>query len=493
MARAHDREAGFTVQWVFALAMLGTLAFVGLLLLEEEIQAAQEGAATLTLTGEQDALALRTAVLGDRLVLVSGAEREALRSELLLTSDHILANHLALTDPEGTAGGHLPAAVAALYFEPPVMLDEAVRGVAAESAALARAPDAELTDANPHLQALRDGSERVHVAMARVLDAYEAETVSSVGLLRGFEYWTLGTTLLMLMVTGLFVYRPMGRRIREEVGRLEDLNATLERRVANRTADLEARTRALSRSNADLEQFAYVASHDLQEPLRMVASYVQLLQHRYKGRLDPDADEYIGFAVEGVRRMQDLIQDLLAYARLGTRAPAPVPVDATKAVAGALRNLEVAMREAGAEVKVGDLPMVLGEEGQLVQLFQNLLGNALKFRGPEPPRLQVRASRDRPMWRFEVQDNGIGIAPEHHERIFVIFQRLHARREYEGTGMGLAICKRIVERYGGTIGVDSEEGKGSTFWFRLPAVDQPVKPAEEPARPAVDHRVEDIV
>jgi PAS domain S-box-containing protein len=225
----------------------------------------------------------------------------------------------------------------------------------------------------------------------------------------------------------------------------------------------------LKRSNAELEQFAYVASHDLQEPLRMVSSYTQLLAQRYKGRLDPDADDFIAFAVDGANRMQRQINDLLAYSRVGTRGKAPAPTDSHAAVGQALATLTAAIDEAGALVTSDDLPLVLADESQLVLVFQNLIGNAIKFHRPgEPPRVHVSAHREGRMWSFAVRDNGIGIAPEFHPRLFAIFQRLHTRDEYAGTGIGLAICKRIVERHGGQVGLQSELGKGSTFVFTLP-------------------------
>jgi PAS domain S-box-containing protein len=224
----------------------------------------------------------------------------------------------------------------------------------------------------------------------------------------------------------------------------------------------------LTRSNAELERFAYVASHDLQEPLRMVASYVQLLAKRYRGRLDADADDFIHYAVDGATRMQQLINDLLAYSRVGTRGKEFSPTDCNRVVEDALFNLSRAIADSGAEITSDKLPSVMADRGQLVQLFQNLIANGIKFRGAAKPDIHIGVSLAGGEWRFTVRDNGIGIAPEHRDRLFQIFQRLHSREEYPGTGIGLSICKRIVERHGGRIGVDSEAGKGSTFWFTLP-------------------------
>ena len=234
----------------------------------------------------------------------------------------------------------------------------------------------------------------------------------------------------------------------------------LEHRVRERTAELQ-------RSNEELEQFAYVASHDLQEPLRMVSSFVELLAKDYGGQLGSDADRYIHFAVEGASRMQALINDLLQYSRVGTRGKQlrPTPCDAV--VETAVANLQAAIAEAGATVTHDPLPTVLADETQLMQLFQNLIGNAIKFRGGRPPRVHVGAEPRDGEWAFSVRDNGIGIDPQFAERIFLIFQRLHEREKYPGTGIGLAICKKIVERHGGRIWLDSAPGRGSTFHFTL--------------------------
>jgi len=224
----------------------------------------------------------------------------------------------------------------------------------------------------------------------------------------------------------------------------------------------------LNRSNEELEQFAYIASHDLQEPLRMVASYTQLLSRRYKGKLDSDADEFISFAVDGASRMQRLIRDLLAYSRVGTKGKDLLDISSEEALQEALLNLRGAIEEGGALLTHDPLPTVLADEMQLIQLFQNLVGNAIKYQGPGVPRVHISATKNgKKKWIFSVQDNGLGIDSQYFEKIFGMFQRLHKREEFAGTGIGLAICKKIVERHGGKISVESQPGQGSTFRFAL--------------------------
>jgi PAS domain S-box-containing protein len=253
------------------------------------------------------------------------------------------------------------------------------------------------------------------------------------------------------------------RLILDEKGRIKGIRCTIQDITERKRAEEE-----LARSNKELEQLAYVASHDLQEPLRMVTSYVQLLARRYRGKLDGDADEFIGFAVDGATRMQQLINDLLTYSRVGTRGREFEPTDCEIILGQALENLQIAIEEKRALVTHDPLPTILADNVQLGQLFQNLIGNAIKFQGPESPHVHVSASRNENGWVLSVRDNGIGIAPEYAERIFVIFQRLHTREKYPGTGIGLAVCKKIVERHGGRIWVESKPGKGAAFYFTLP-------------------------
>ncbi|HEY6279359.1 MAG TPA: ATP-binding protein [Streptosporangiaceae bacterium] len=248
-----------------------------------------------------------------------------------------------------------------------------------------------------------------------------------------------------------------------------DVNRMRERILAELSA-ARARTRDLQRSNAELEQFAYVASHDLQEPLRKVASFCQLLQARYAGQLDEKADEYIEHAVDGAKRMQVLINDLLAFSRVGRTAQKRVPVSCAGLLAQAWANLATVASQTRVTIEAGDLPVVLGEASLLTAVFQNLLSNALKFRSDQPPHVAVSARRDGGFWLFTFADNGIGIEPEYAERVFAIFQRLHDRASYPGTGIGLAMCRKIIEYHGGKIWLDTTAPAGARFCFTLPVL-----------------------
>lgn len=225
----------------------------------------------------------------------------------------------------------------------------------------------------------------------------------------------------------------------------------------------------LERSNEELERFAYIASHDLQEPLRMVSSYVQLLAKKYQNKLDHEADELIHFVVDGVDRMQQLITDLLIYSRVTTQGKPLTLISSKEIVENAIRNLYLAIQEKSVEITYDLLPMIMGDAVQLLQVFQNLIGNAIKFNNSNMPKIHIGAKQDGNKYIFCIEDNGIGIAPENHEKIFLIFQRLHSKKEYAGTGVGLAICKKIVDRHGGRLWVESELGKGAKFCFTLAA------------------------
>ena len=329
------------------------------------------------------------------------------------------------------------------------------------------------------------------MAIRRSLSLWDLLSGNPNGIISFFDFMDsiFALAISALMLAGVILIPPLFHTIKQAVETLrrarDDLEIQVERRTeelrdanVHLSVELDERRKAeqrlaqyageLTRSNAELEQFAYVASHDLQEPLRMVASFTQLLGKRYRGKLDQDADEFIGFAVDGATRMQRLINDLLAYSRVGTRGKSLKSTDCQVILREVRDNLMKAIEESGAVITQDPLPTVEGDEVQLLQLFQNLIGNAIKFHSSETPRIHVTAKRRGHEWVFAIEDNGIGIAAEHQERIFSIFQRLHQRSEYPGTGIGLAICKKIVERHGGRIWVESRLGKGSTFYFSIP-------------------------
>lgn len=271
-------------------------------------------------------------------------------------------------------------------------------------------------------------------------------------------------------------FNEMAASLADKEAQLRQYTTNLEQKVEERTAELarslqelKQKSVDLERSNAELERFAYVASHDLQEPLRMVSSYTQLLERRYKDKLDADANDFINYAVDGAKRMQQLINDLLAYSRVGTRGKPFENTDCGAVFDAAIANLSVAIQESNAVVTHDPLPALMADEGQLVQLFQNLISNAIKFRDKRPPKVHVSAKLDGDKWMFSVQDNGIGIDPQYFDRVFVIFQRLQGNN-YPGTGVGLSISKKVVERHGGRLWIDSQTGKGSTFYFTLPQI-----------------------
>jgi signal transduction histidine kinase len=281
---------------------------------------------------------------------------------------------------------------------------------------------------------------------------------------------------------GDFEHEVTVRGAREVTSLAADVNTMRERILqelaASRSANavLEAHAAELQRSNAELEQFAYVASHDLQEPLRKVASFSQLLQRRYAGKLDARADQYIEYAVDGAKRMQALINDLLAYSRVGRSAREPALVSSDAALAQARANLAEQIEETGATVETGHLPLVLAELPLLIAVFQNLLSNSLKFSGGKQPRVVITVRRDEPFWRFSFSDHGVGIDPDYAERIFVLFQRLNERSAYPGTGIGLSLTRKIIEYFGGRIWLDPTCTEGARFLFTLPMPEETLAP-----------------
>jgi signal transduction histidine kinase len=321
-----------------------------------------------------------------------------------------------------------------------------------------------------------------------IMDAYRKKIASMIALeanllaIRNSDLQQLQTALwgvtafsaLLAIWLLAWIFRITRTAIEDEkrrVTELNSLNTGLQTEIDQRKRTekaLKDTTLKLTSSNTDLQQFAYVASHDLQEPLRAVAGFLTLIARKEEGKFDEETVGWINHAVEGSQRMRTLINDLLAYARVESRGKDLVETDCNKALVQAKKDLSVILEETGAQINASELPKVLGEEGQLTQLFQNLIGNALKFRGSEKPVVSIGAAQKNGEWIFSVKDNGIGFDQEHAERIFVIFQRLQGREEYKGTGIGLALCKKIVERHGGRIWAESAKGSGSTFFFTIP-------------------------
>jgi len=281
-----------------------------------------------------------------------------------------------------------------------------------------------------------------------------------------FSTALLGAFSLAFLV---WVFRVTKQAVAEEQKRVAVLQAEVEERKKVES-DLLLTAQKLASSNTDLQQFAYVASHDLQEPLRAVAGFLTLIVSKNKDKFDPETDAWITHAVEGAQRMRTLINDLLSYARVESQGKALVPTDCNRALEQAKNNLSVLIDETQCVIDSDKLPTVIGDEGQLAQLFQNLIGNAIKFQAEQKPHVVIRVLERHSEWTFSIKDNGIGFEEEHAKRIFVIFQRLHGRDEYKGTGIGLALCKKIVQRHGGRIWAQSEPGKGSTFYFTIPVV-----------------------
>jgi PAS domain S-box-containing protein len=330
----------------------------------------------------------------------------------------------------------------------------------------------QVVDANPFMQVLLGYS----------LEQFVGKKLWEIGPFKGVEATKTAFAELQVKDSvryeSLTLERKDGRRVEAEFisnayvaaqRRLIQCNIRdiTERRSLKKLA--EERIAELARSNSELAQFGYVASHDLQEPLRAVASCVQLLQKRYAGQLDERADEFIAHAVAGTKRMETLINDLLAYSRIASQAQPLVQTNGATVLVNVLANLQVALAESGAVVTHDELPVVEADPTQLAQVFQNLIGNAIKFRGARTPVIHVSAENHEGTWTFAVADNGIGIEPQYYDRIFQVFQRLHTRTEYQGTGIGLAVCKKIVERHGGSIWIESQPGTGSTFRFTLSA------------------------
>ncbi len=444
-------------RYFVSLGVIGFLAVVGTLLIERQGGQVRTIGRTINIAGRQRMIS--QAIAKDALLVErspDGGERQRQMENLRVLNDLFKRSHSALQHGDRSLGvpGTNSAAIQRMFraLEPHFTAIISASGGLVENV---WAHDS--SEATADIKAILEHEGPFLRAMDAIVSQYEREAVLPDETKIQLQFALLLAVFGVLLVQGVVVLRPALINIQQGISELE-----LAERALHRKAE------ELTRSNADLEEFAYVASHDLQEPLRMVASYTQLLSRRYRGRLDADADEFIGFAVDGATRMQILIQELLSYSRVTSKKHALQLIDAKVACDSACENLQRSIEKSGAVVSVGTLPTVLADAGQLTQLFQNLIGNALKYRNERAPEIQVAATANGDTWNFSVRDNGIGIDPQYSERIFQMFQRLHTREEYSGTGMGLAICRKIVERYGGRIWVESELGQGSTFLFTMP-------------------------
>jgi signal transduction histidine kinase len=453
-----------------ALALLGMLSIGSYLLVRRSLAEQESAAEVLRVANRQRFLAERMIISSVRLLnrFEAGPTRQKL-VQIEQDAEELERSHASLMSGEATSaiGDAISPEIRGIYAGPPVFLDRTIRKFLELARELVRsaAEEDKLEWIQPQMDYLAAISstpilEELSSGLDALVEQFQKESDERMRSTQRLEAAILVSTVLVLVAVGLFVFRPMALRVRRDIGELERAGA-----------ELSTRAEALERSNAELEQFAYVASHDLQEPLRMIAAYVQLLERRYKGKLGPDADECIHFASEGATRMHRLILDLLAFSRVGTQGGGMAAADLGHALQGVLDDMQVAIEESRARIRSNGLPHVRADPQQAGQLLQNLVANAIKFRGAEDPEIRIDSRREGDLWHVTVRDNGIGFDMRFADRIFVIFQRLHARDRYPGTGIGLAICKKIVERHGGRIWAESSPGEGSTFHFTLPALD----------------------
>jgi NO-binding membrane sensor protein with MHYT domain/nitrogen-specific signal transduction histidine kinase len=445
-------------RYFLSLGLISVLAILGMLLVEHQGGETRVEARTINIAGRQRMLS--QAIAKDAALIAQStdlAERIHLIQDLRDLDVVWEKSHAALQHGDGTLGvsGSNSPAIREMFTA--LQPDFFAMAAAARTLAARNTPPTAAMDPTAEVNVIL-GHERAFLrAMDAIVFQYDREASFPDRTGNRLQMALLLCVLGVLLVQGILVLRPALANIHQGISQLE---------LAKHA--LQCKSEELARSNAELEQFAYVASHDLQEPLRMVASYTQLLARRYQGKLDRDADEFIGFAVDGATRMQTLIRDLLSYSRVMTQGRSLQPVDTRSAFDAACENLHKAIEESGVSVSVGALPVIHADATQMTQLFQNLLGNALKYRNEHTPRIHVDAKPAEKSWLFSVEDNGIGIEAQYFERIFQMFQRLHTREKYSGTGIGLAICRRIVERHGGRIWVESAPGRGSTFLFAIP-------------------------
>jgi signal transduction histidine kinase len=467
-------------RYVVALALIALLTIVSQAVVQFLIADQAHDSRVVNIAGRQRMLSQRISKLGHYILNAPSVEAaSAYRRELDESLSLWKRSHAGLLRGDSEMGlpGKNSNEVITLFgtiqahHEAMLAAGRAILSPTADAVALSR-----------NIQVITEHESAFLKGMNDIVFLYDSEAKAKVNFAKWLEVGLLVITLAVLMIEAIFIFSPAVRRIRtdtrllaESEARLKAANDALEARVRKRTvqledanARLEASARDLTRSNEELERFAHVASHDLQEPVRAVVGFVQLLEKRIADRLDGEGREFMNRAIRSALHMRTMIHGILAYSRVGAEIETPQRLDSGQALLDALALLEKQISDAGADVQASPLPEVSIGRAQLVQLFENLIGNAIKFRTEAAPRVSVDARRDGAQWRFTITDNGIGIDEEFRERIFVMFQRLHTLDEYEGTGIGLAICKRIVQHHGGEIGIEPAPGGGSAFWFTLP-------------------------
>ncbi|HYG75526.1 MAG TPA: ATP-binding protein [Planctomycetota bacterium] len=458
------------VRYIAALSAVALLVIIGQAVVQIELSDHSNDARTINIAGRQRMLSqkISKAALALATAPADKAPQNERRDELRAALSTWKASHQALQSGIiQTEWEHRQnSAEVAVLFDAIQPHYESILNAASQIAE-ARAPS---PDHSLLLDAILHNESAFLSGMDSIVQQYERESEARVNRLKRLEIILLALTLAVLTLEALFVFRPAVKKISQAIADLErrtdELKSEIERRIRVEL-ELEKRAADLTASNRDLEAFAYAVSHDLQEPLRSVNGCVQLFERRFKGKLDADSEQLLTYMSQSCIRMKQLIVNVLAYSRIGSQQVAPRRVDTGAAFDRALEDLSAARIDSGAAVTRTEFPVVSGHEVQFITLFQNLLSNAMKYRGAEPPRIHASALRQDGSWLFAVKDNGKGIDPEYHERIFGMFQRLEGG-EVGGTGLGLALCRRIVERNGGRMWVESKPGEGSTFYFTVP-------------------------
>ena len=477
-----------TIRFVVALTLLVLFNLALSELQGTRSQSHAIGASEIEAVARERMLTTQSALLAVSLLHARNeTERARWRQELLVAVEDLRTTHAAVIPPDSDPAGaeEMPPRVRDLYLASPNLLDPKLRGYIDALQALADSPSRQTLDEG--LERIRDSV--VMGDLVSTLDLavgeYRKEQEASLASMQGLREWSLRINVLLLVALALFVFWPMAQQIRSDLRQLAKLNIILEQRVSNEKqahVQLTSHANELARSNAELEQFASVASHDLQEPLRKILAFGDRLEQKSAASLDEEGLDYLRRMRSAAGRMQDLINGLLMYSRVSTRAQPFQRTDLSEVVKEVLTDLEARIEQVAARIQVDNLPVLDADPMQMRQLLQNLIGNALKFhRDDRPPVVKVRGalvsaqnaqeigySPHEKLCRITVEDNGVGFDPRHADRIFAVFQRLHSRKDYEGTGVGLAICRKIAERHGGMISAKSHPGQGAKFSVVLP-------------------------